>query len=145
MIVEPSSKPGEDGRVAIRRFTLALAPLLLGLGCFTCHARGCDRADTLMKTVTYTLSGLAGWLAYLLAWRPSDARCIRHAVYVMFGPYLQPTVPPWRFWRMLALQTLFAILMMLLVGLIESRIGRRVGVKPTHRSSIHPLSDDQVA
>jgi hypothetical protein len=147
MIDEPPSKPPKDGRVAIRRFTLALAPLLWCVGFFICHVRGCDETDTLLKTVTYTVSGLGGWLAYLLVWRPTDVRCFRWVYVTTFTNhlYLQSTVPPWPFWRMLGYNLIVSTLILLLCGLMMSRVERHLGIKPTPRSSVHPLSDDQIA
>jgi hypothetical protein len=147
MIDKPPSKPAKDGRITIRRYTLAVAPLLWCIGALSCYVRGCDETDTLLKTVTYTLSGLTGWLAYLLVWRPTNVSCIRRSTWVFIQGvnYLQPTVPPWPFWRMLGINIIGSILMMLLTGLIMSWVDRSRGIKPTPRSSLHPLSDDQVA
>jgi hypothetical protein len=145
MIDDPPSKPAKDGRTAIRRFTLMLAPLLWCMGFCFCQVSGCDMTETLMKTITYTLSGLGGWLVFLFVWRPSHPQCLWIAIVGTNHTFLHPTVPPWPFWRMLGLQLIISILFMLLGGLIIRWYDRTMGIKPSPRSSLHSLSDDQVA
>ncbi len=149
MIDDPPSKPPKDYRAAIRGITLGYAPFLWCSGYAMCWIRGLDGDDTFMNTVTYTLTGFAAWLFYLLVLRPDFLRAdsiLPAQIPLMNFHYLQPTVPPWPFWRMLGFYLVVSIVNMLVLTffLRWTFSAIRGGGKPRLPSSAHPLSDDQI-
>lgn len=124
------------------RFTLVLPLLLWCLGFLTSFILGCSVPQALLKATAYALSGLAGWIVYLLTRRPSD---IPVAVWAFTASgntqLLQPTKILWPFPGMLAHGLILSIFAMSLTGLV----GRWLeGRKRPALTVAHPLFDDQV-
>src|SRR3954463_3999590 len=104
---ERSPEPATSTRTLFWRVTLALFPLLWCFGLISSLLMGCILSQALLKATAYALSGLAGWIVYLLIMRPS-----RSSFGVFFAginiqavanvAMLNPTRSPWPFPQMLA-------------------------------------------
>jgi hypothetical protein len=146
MIDKPSPNPAKDERTAFWRLTLILPPSLWCMGfCLSHFLSGCDIPLALSKATAYVLSGMGGWLVYLLIWKPSNPVFTPWKLMGMNVPLLGQTVTSWPFSEMLAHGLIVSISLALLLGPMFRWFDRHLGIKPTPRSSLHPLSDDQVA
>ncbi len=138
---EQSPRTAMDTRPAILRFTLAVPPLLWCVGLLFSLFMGCDAPQALLKATAYILSGLGGWLVYLLIRRPSDFPFAPAIFIGMNVQLLNPTRTPWPFASMLAHGLIVSILCMSLIGLAGRLPGWRKSMRP---SGVHPLSDAEI-
>jgi hypothetical protein len=126
---------------------LILFPLLWGLGFVFSRWQGCDTDLALSKATAYAISGFAGYLTFLLT---SRLRRLTFFPFWASPSMLGPTITPWPFWKMLG----FGLASSLSVGLVIGVLFRfafhdrfltldKTG-KALARSSVHPLSDDQI-
>jgi len=136
-----SSQTPKSARTAIRRFTLVISPVLLGLGITISLLMGCSTSLALQKGTAYMLSGLGGWAVYLLIRRPSRLTLAPGTFVGMNVSILNPTRTPWPFPEMLAHGLAVSVCFMSLVALGERLLTRDGKVHP---SSVHPLSDVEV-
>jgi hypothetical protein len=138
---KPFSRTAKSDRTAIRRFTLALPPLLWCFGFVTSLLAGCSAPEALLKATAYMLSGFGGWIVYLLVRSPSD---LLFAPVLLTGinvTMLNPTRTPWPFPQMLAHGLFTSVLCMLIAGLVGRWLERAKSGRP---SGVHPLSDAEV-
>lgn len=128
-------------RTAIRRFTLVLPPLLMGLGFLGSLFMGCSAPQALLKATAYTLSGLGGWLAYALISSPSDFPLAPAVLVGINVSMLNPTRTPGPFPNMLAHGLIVSILCMSVIGLA---VRLAAPGKPARPARVHPLADAEV-
>jgi hypothetical protein len=133
--------PAIVNRTAIRRFTLALPPLLWCFGFVTSLLVGCSALEALLKATAYMLSGFGGWIVYPLIRSPSDFLFAPVIITGINVPLLNPTRTPWPFPQMLAHGLINSVLCMLIAGLVSRLLGRGKRARP---SGVHPLSDAEV-
>ena len=139
---KPSSYPETDTLTENWRFTLVLPLFLWCLGFLMSFILGCSVPQALLKATAYALSGLAGWMVYLLMRRPSDIPIVVWAFTASGNTQLlKPTRTPWPFPEMLAQGLILSILAMSLIGLVGRLLERR---KRPPLAVAHPLFDDLV-
>lgn len=138
---EQSLRTATDTRTAIVRFTLAVPPVLLCFGFLCSIVMGCNAPQALLKATAYTLSGLGGWLVYLLIRRPSDSLFAPALLVGMNVQVLNPTRTPWPFAQMLAHGLIVSILCISIVVLGGRLLGRGKNLRP---GGVHPLSDAEL-
>jgi hypothetical protein len=109
---------------------LVFPPFQWGVGFLLSLWDGCGTDQAVRKATAYTLSGLAGWLVYLLARRPSrwSFEVVHPALTLpmaMNVSMLWPTRTPWPFWEMLAFVVIRSAVFMAVWGLVGRMLDRR--------------------
>ncbi|WP_435020121.1 hypothetical protein TA3x_001658 [Tundrisphaera sp. TA3] len=115
----------------LRVLTWSLPILLWGQGFLGSRfLMGCETPSALIKATAYALSGMAGWLAYLLInrsrnpqtyWLNSFIGCAAANVSL-----LNPTRTPWPFLPMLAHGVVVSVLLAVILSVMNRLIGRAV-------------------